>query len=139
MARYRMTPRRKAALKKAQAASARKRRRGIAKRIGVGVGIVGTLAAASVAGYGSRSYVRQLAGGGPKRPGTALVHVPGRGTFMGAPVRKFPKQGNRPIKRAKGAIFKTDRKGRSTLTTRNRLVYDHHRRRQYWQTKPVAR
>lgn len=139
MARYRMTPRRKAALRKAQAASARKRRRRIATRIGIGVGVVGAIAATGVAGYGARSYVRQLAGGGPKRPGKELVHVRGKGTFMGAPVRKYPKQGNRSIKRAKGAIFKTDKKGRSTLTTKRRVNYDSNRRRQYWHSKPVAR
>lgn len=66
--RYRMTPRRREALRKAQAASARKRRRGARKRILAGVGIAGALAGASVAGVAISTRMRQSSK--PKRVST---------------------------------------------------------------------
>jgi hypothetical protein len=66
--RYRMTPRRKAALKKAQAASARKRKRASNKRIAVGAGIAGGVLGVAVAGYATHSYIKKLGQGGPQKP-----------------------------------------------------------------------
>jgi len=73
--RYRMTPRRREALKKAQAASARKRRRASNKRVGIALGVAGGLATTAVVGYAAHSYVRKLGQGGPpklKGPGKEL-------------------------------------------------------------------
>lgn len=58
MARYRMTPKRRAALRKAQLASARKRRKGLSRKKKVAIGIVAGVAVGSVLGY--RSYDRRV-------------------------------------------------------------------------------
>ena len=57
--RYRMTPRRREALRKAQAASARKRSRGRRKAVLRGVGFAGLVAGASVAGVAIGTRMRQ--------------------------------------------------------------------------------
>lgn len=57
---YRLTPRRRAALRKAQAASARKRKRGLGKKTKIAVGVLaagaGAAAVTTGAVYGSRVY-----------------------------------------------------------------------------------
>lgn len=58
MAKYRSTPKRRAALHKAQLASAKKRRRTRNKRIGTALGIAGTIAGITVFGAVTRSKVK---------------------------------------------------------------------------------
>ena len=60
MARYRMTPKRRAALRKAQLASARKRKRGLSRKTKrrIATGIVAGVAVGSVLGY--RAYDRRV-------------------------------------------------------------------------------
>lgn len=75
--RYRMTPKRKAALRRAQEASARKRRRATGsrnKKIAVAAGISAAVVGTAVAGYAAHSYVKKLGQGGPqvKAPGKEL-------------------------------------------------------------------
>ena len=130
---YKMTPRRKAALAKAQAVSARKRRRR-------GVAIAGVLSATLVAGgaaYAGRSYVKKIASGGPKKMSTELVHVPGLGknyTTVKRKARKNPV----PKKFGPSTVLKVTSSGLITKTTKGRMKYDTNRRRSYWQAKPVG-
>ena len=142
---YKMTPRRKAALAKAQAVSARKRRRR-------GVALAGVLGATLVAGgaaYAGRSYVKKIASGGPKKHSTALVHVPGLGVTHTQMKRTVIPQGwgkpgpdhvplGRAAKTTPKTVFKVSAKGVVTRTTKTRMKYDTNRRRSYWQAKPVG-
>ena len=142
MARYRMTPKRRAALRKAQLASAKKRRR----RVGIATaGGVSVLAVAAGAGIGVR-YAQGLKGG-PKRPhvpGKELVHVPGHGkTYTRTEVKRKIRR-KRPNRPHGHKVWKVDSSGSVTATRFNadnrqsRVKYNHRRRRQYWQSKPVA-
>lgn len=159
-----MTPRRKAALHKAQLASARKRRGRNIKRAAIAGGIIGTVAGLGVMGYTSRSYVAHLAAGGPKRtvPGKELdiVRVPlrmqkqrvgvgknrkdtfifntnvaGKGFSQIAGIEAkhsfdaFNKKYAKQIARHKSKIRRKQWRG----------LYDHYRRREYWQAKPVPK
>ena len=140
-----MTPRRKAALAKAQAVSARKRRRR-------GVALAGVLSATLVAGgaaYAGRSYVKKIASGGPKKHSTALVHVPGLGVTHTQTKRTVIPQGwgkpgpdyvplGRVAKTTPKTVFKVSSSGIVSRTTKTRMKYDTNRRRQYWQSKPVG-
>jgi len=128
MAKYRMTAKRRSALRKAQLASAKKRRRRTIKRVGIGLGVAG-LVGAGVAGYGARSYVRHLASGGPRRPSgpsafnpTHQLALP-RGTSV-TKVKK-PKRGihNRP------GVFKVTPAGEAVYIRHPRPLYDRRRRR----------
>lgn len=142
---YKMTPRRKAALAKAQAVSARNRRRR-------GVALAGVLGATLVAGgaaYAGRSYVKKIASGGPKKKSTALVHVPGLGVTHTQMKRTVIPQGwgkpgpdyvplGRTAKTTPKTVFKVNANGVVTRTTKTRMKYDTNRRRGYWQAKPVG-
>ena len=127
--RYRMTPRRRAALAKAREASARKRRR--ARRRNVAVGTV-TVVSLVGAGYGAGNYYRKgkaLAGMQPliKFSGSKeLVHVPGKGTHTTYVKRKAKRP--QPPKRPKYHVFKVDKKGTIRSTTMTRVLYDRRRR-----------
>jgi hypothetical protein len=136
---YKMTPRRQAALRKAQAVSARSRRR----RVGRAAALVGgTLAVGAVAYAGHRKL-----GSRPKRS-KALVHVPGKGTDhtqykktvipkgWGQPGGDFSPM--RQIKTTPKSVFKVNSSGIVSRTTKTRMVYDLNRRREYWQAKPVG-
>mgnify|MGYP003421289423 CR=1 len=69
---YKLTPRRRAALKKAQAASARKRSR---RRGTVALGVVGATIIAGGATYVGHRYVQGLRGG-PQKPNVVNVTTP---------------------------------------------------------------
>lgn len=156
---YRFTPRRQAALRKAQAASARKRRR----RVGKVAGLVGATIVAGGAAYaGRRAYNNKkistiqnlrsqarerIASRPPRYRGTkAVVHVPGLGVTHQQMKRTVipPGWGQSDIEPAKSirstpqTIFKVDSKGTVSRTTKNRMIYDQNRRRAYWRSKPVG-
>lgn len=139
---YRMTPKRRAALRKAQLASARKRRRRIGFAIAGGVGV---LAVAAGAGVGVR-YAQGLKGGPvrPHVPGKELVHVPGKGvTYTKTVVRKKVRK-KRPPKPHGHKVWRVDVLGQVTPTrfnadnTKRRNIYNQNRRRRYWRSKPVG-
>ncbi|AEL97922.1 hypothetical protein CL65_gp014 [Mycobacterium phage Patience] len=154
-----MTPRRKAALRKAQAASARARRRRVGKAAGL---VAGTIAAGAVAYAAHRSIdnrkrtvqtrMRHVAGvRAAHRPkkyrGTkALVHLPGLGYTHSDPRKTVIPPGwgqahfsaPKSIKTTPETIFKVSSTGTVSRTTKKRMIYDLNRRRQYWQAKPVG-
>lgn len=135
---YKMTPRRRAALAKAQAASARKRRRRAV--------VAGGLAAATLAVGGAVAFRRgQHRGGkpkvsGPKKPEWYTPELPTGQKKTVIP----PGWGIAPLPRPRSAkttdqtVFKTSAKGITTRTTKKRIKYDTNRRREYWQAKPVG-
>lgn len=130
--RYRMTPKRRAALAKAREASARKRRRQRRKNIAKGaVGAV-TVVSLAGAGYKAGNYYRQgaaLAGLQPSVKWSSskeLVHVTGQGRTY-TQVKKKPKYPKQP-KRPKYHVFKVDKKGTAKSTTMTRVLYDRSRR-----------
>lgn len=151
MARHAMTPARRAALKKAQMISARKRRgKGKGKlasanrtldrrrrRAGIAAGVIGATLVAGGAAYAGRSYVKKVASGGPKKMSTELVHVPGLGknhTVVKRKARANPVPKNFGPK----TVLKVSGAGLITKTTKGRMKYDTNRRRSYWQAKPVG-
>jgi len=81
--RYRMTPKRKSALKKAQAASAKKRRGTRNRRLSVAGGVTVVAVTAGAAYFGRHHLARaaRATRGVPKAPppGKELVHIPGMG------------------------------------------------------------
>lgn len=157
--RYKMTPRRQAALRKAQAASARARRRRVGRLAGV---VAGTLVAGGVAyaahrSIGNRKRTTQArmrhtakvrAAHRPKKyRGTkALVHVPGLGmdhmqynkTVIPPGWGQSDLPPMRSIRSTPQTVFKVNSKGVVSRTTKNRMTYDLNRRRKYWQGKPVG-
>jgi hypothetical protein len=122
--RHRMTPKRKAALRKAQAASARKRRKGRNRKIAIGAGIVGTVGIATVAGLAGRDYVKHL-----RRPYRPSSFMPTHQLALppGQTVTKVKKV-KRGVHHRKG-VFKVDSSGTATYIKRNRPNYDWHRRK----------
>lgn len=135
---YRFTPRRQAALRRAQARSAATRRR----RVGRAAALVGGTLAVGAVAYGARRNLSR----GSKGPGKALVHVPGLGRSHveyrktvippGWGKSDLPKM--RAIRRTSKHVFKVDSGGTATSTTKRRMAYDTNRRREYWQAKPVG-
>ena len=147
---YRMTPKRRAALRKAQLASARKRRRRIGLALAGGVGVlaaggVGVLAAAGAAGIGVR-YAQGLKGGParPHVPGKELVHVPGHGVTYTKTVVRRKMRRRKPPKAHGHKVWKVDVFGQVEPTrfnadnTKRRNIYNQNRRRKYWRSKPVG-
>lgn len=122
--RYRMTPKRKAALAKAQAASARKRRKTRNKRIAVGAGVVGTVGVLSVAGVAGHSYVKHL-----RRPYRPSAFTPTHQLALppGRSVTKVRKE-KRAVHVRKG-VFKAHATGPAWYVKRNRPNYDWLRRK----------
>lgn len=127
--RYRMTPRRRAALAKAREASARKRRKSRNRRAAIGAVTVVSLAGAS---YSAGKYYKQgaaLAGMAPSvkwSNSKELVHVTGQGkTYTTV---KRPLKRPRTVKRAKYHVFKVGSGGKITSTTTTRILYDRQRR-----------
>ena len=120
-----MTPKRKAALRKAQAASARKRRKGRNRKIAIGAGIVGTVGIAAVAGYAGRDYVKHIARGGPRPSAFTPVHQ-----LALPPSQKVTKvyKAKRGVHHRSG-VFKVNSAGTATYIKRNRPNYDWHRRK----------
>lgn len=149
---YRMTPKRRAALRKAQLASARKRRKGRKggwkRKAAFAAGGVGILAVAAGAGIGLR-YTQSLKGGPsrpsrPHVPGKELVHVPGHGkTWKVTQVRRKMRR-KKPPKPQGHKIWRVDSSGVVTTTrfnadnTKSRNLYNYRRRRAYWRSKPVG-
>lgn len=87
---YRMTARRRAALKKAQAASARKRRR---RNVGIGIGVL------TAAGVGAAAYA------GSKQPGgLSGVYKSGKASAGGLVNSVAAKAGFQPIAQEQGRI-----------------------------------
>lgn len=126
---YRMTPRRKAALRKAQIASARKRRGHHRRRAVIAGGIV-AVTLGGAAATGTHVYVRALKGG-PKRPvSKELVHVPRPrinldvGKDTDRRIREFDKAAKR------ASIRSRDLKTRAKRNQRKRM--------KYWQGRPVS-
>jgi hypothetical protein len=127
--RYRMTPRRREALRRAQAASARKRRRSRNTRIAGGLAAFAAVGGAAYLGSRKRQ----------KRPGTALVHVPGMGKTHINLDRRRPKPNPTPKVTGPKTIFKVNKKGVVKRTTKGRMIYDSGRRRQYWRVEARTR
>lgn len=152
MAAHRMTPARRAALKKAQAASARKRRGKGRGKLAVAnrkysrlkktvkyTAIAGAVGAAAVGAHkGTKSYLGKRKSS--RRPiSKSLVHVPGHGRYTTAPKRKRPRSNPIPKGPSNSRVFKVGKSGKTVQTTKGRLVYDQNRRRQYWKSKPVPK
>lgn len=148
MAKYRLTPRRREALRRAQLASARKRRKNRNRNIALGG--AGVLAGVGVGAFLGHSYIRGLKGGprppqadpanSQKKMSTDLVHVPGHGkAYTVTVVRRKPKVNPVPKRPSDKRIYSVNKKGEIRQTTKGRLIYDHHRRREYWQAKPVPK
>lgn len=143
--RYRLTPRRRAAILKAQSISARKRKRTLAKRVGIGAGIAGTVAIAGVAGYAGRSYVRQLAGGGPRQKTSTSKEIdiiriapapvgPGNWHLVGKPAKTHLK--TLPRRRKRLNYVESERKRVTGIYRRDKKITN--QRRKYWKAKPVG-
>lgn len=127
---YRMTPRRRAALRRAQLASAKKRRGKRNKAIAAGgLGVVG-LAVGGVALSRRRRTSIPI-------KSKELVHVPGQGKVH-TTVKQKPRANPTPRQFGPSSVIKVSTSGVAIKTTRGRMVYDHHRRRQYWRAKPVG-
>lgn len=107
MSRHVMTPARKAALRKAQLASAKKRRRGartnraksfVRRHRTALIATSAVAGSAAVAGYAVHSYSTKVLKGGPKRPSRSGPSIPSRvavhGTQTRSIVRTGKKQGN---------------------------------------------
>lgn len=124
-----MTPRRKAALRKAQLASARKRRgTGSRRRRAVIAGGVVAVTLGGAAAAGTHVYMRALRGG-PKRPiSKELVVIPRINLDIGKDTDKRIREFDRSAKRA--SIRSRDLAGRSKRNQRKRM--------KYWQGKPVS-
>ena len=146
---YRMTRKRRAALRKAQLASARKRRkRGWKRKAAFAAGGVGILPATAGAGIGVR-YIQALKGGPPRPsrphiPGKELVHVPGHGkSWQVTQVHKKMRR-KKPPKLQGHKMWRVDSSGVVTTTrfnadnTKGRNLYNYRRRRAYWRSKPVG-
>lgn len=146
--RYRFTPRRQAALRKAQAVSARSRRR----RVSQAVGLVGaTLAVGAVAYAGTktinnrkisaranlRTSAKARISARPPKVSKALVHVPGLGKSY-VEIKRKPKPNPKPRQSGPKTVWKVNANGGVTRTTKTRMIYDLNRRREYWQGKPVG-
>ena len=158
---YKMTPRRKAALRKAQAASARARRR----RVGRAGALVGaTLVAGGIAAaVGARRYQstqtaklkthkRTVAHNKIKakvarrdrfiatlpKPQLALTAGKPKKTVIPPGWGKSDLPPKRQIKTTPKTVFKVSSQGIVTRTTKKRMAYDTNRRRKYWQGKPVG-
>jgi hypothetical protein len=144
---YKFTPRRQAALRKAQARSAATRRR----RVGSLTKVAGATLAVGAVAYGARRYSSSRPKGSRKaKTSKALVHVPGLGVNhtaaqmkttviplgWGKPGGDFVKM--KQIRSTPQTIFKVDKSGLVSRTTKNRMKYDTNRRRKYWQAKPVG-
>ena len=99
--RHRMTPRRRAALKKAQAASARKRRRGRFKSVARGVGTGAAFVGGTFAAYHVNRYI--------VHPNQAVREIGAGGKAVGRGVtsltRKKPRKQN-DLKRSVKAVKK---------------------------------
>jgi hypothetical protein len=146
---YRMTPKRRAALHKAQLASAKKRRRTRNRRIAVAAGGVGVLAGVGAGAYLGHRYVSALKGGPqpvkagpvlssskeldlvrvrPRETGENWTHVgkPIMRTVLGKKVRKrkFPTYVEHERARVKGE--------------KTRAKKNYKARRKYWRSKPVG-
>jgi len=139
--RYRMTPKRKAALRKAQLASARKRRRGRNRKLAVAGGVT-VLAVTAGAAYGYRRHVQSR----PKKSKELdVVRVTGLGSQVGTPVTvPDPTAGftriNLDIGAAtKKAIEKFDKDARRAAqrreSNRKRDLRLSRKRSKYWQGK----
>ena len=154
---YRFTPRRQAALKKAQARSAANRRRRVGKAVGIAaatiaVGAVGGAVAhrriSSAHAVKLKTHKRVVTGNKiyarrerfiRSLPKPQLALPPGRGKRTVIP--NLGPSMNPPmfqIRSTPQLIFKTNSKGVTVRTTRNRMKYDSQRRRAYWQAKPVG-
>lgn len=123
-----MTPRRRAALKRAQEASARKRRKGRNRKIAIGVGVTSAaVLGTATAAYLGRSYIDTLVRGGPRQlafnplpPQLALP--PGKGT------RKVVMRRPRPVHKRSGA-WRVNSSGQVVAYVRRpRGTYDAKRR-----------
>lgn len=139
--RYRMTPRRKAALEKARAASARKRRRSTRNRILGAAGVLGGLATASVAGHLVVSRVRQSrsTGPAPAGPGKQLDLLRSR---YGVPFARTVIPRTKPTRKTDNLIKAFDgaakRAAQGVKRKKRRAIYDQKSRREYWQQRPIA-
>ena len=133
------TARQRAALRKAQIASARKRRGH--RRLAYAAGGLTVVAATIGAGYAGHRYAKHTLSGGPRHVldtvprGKQLVHLPRRARTMLAPahVGKATDMGIRAFdRRAKLNARKVARK-------KQRALYDSRRRQARMRTKPVAK
>lgn len=95
--RHKMTPRRRAALKRAQAASARKRRKGRVKSVLKGIGTTAGFVGATFATYHMNRYiVRPDQFARESAAGVRAVKKAGKAGFRKATGKKtIPKSGNR--------------------------------------------
>ena len=155
---YRFTPRRQAALKKAQARSAANRRRRVGKAVGIAaatiaIGAVGGAVAhrriSSAHAVKLKTHRRVVTGNRihARRerfirtlPKPQLALPPGRGTKTVIPPGwgKSDLPPKRQIKTTPKTIFKVNSQGIVSRTTKRRMAYDTNRRRSYWQAKPVG-
>lgn len=149
MAAYRMTPARRAALRKAQLESARKRRRGRRNTL-----LAGGATIATAVGVGAYLGSRQKKRVGPGRQvSKELVHVPGLGqSFTITDIDAFKRQRAREKRAARRArrktqghkVWKVTPSGEVIRTRYNadnskaRQRHNYERRREYWAGKPVA-
>lgn len=140
--RYKMTPARRAALKKAQAASARKRaarrkRKLIVKRTAYGAGVVGLTGLAGAAVYGHK-----LLSGGPRNAypsSRALMPARARGNPLNEFAKTYDRKNkrwvsvpNKGVYKVKGGQFRP----RATHVQRLRPAYDAKRRTAYAASRP---
>lgn len=155
---YRFTPRRQAALKKAQARSAAKRRRRVGRAAGIAAATIALGAVGGGLAYRSHANKKAVALKTHKRvvtgnkiharrerfirslPKPQLALPPGRGTKTVIPDGwgKSDLPPKRQIKTTDKTVFKVNSKGVVSRTTKNRMKYDTNRRRAYWQAKPVG-
>lgn len=132
MAKYRMTPKRRAALVKAQKASARKRKRSRNRKLLIGGATAATVFGIGTAAYLGRDYISTVARGGPRQSKTPrfdaymalpkqLALPPGKGSRK--TVFKTPRQP--PIRRG---AFRVNPSGEASYVRRPRGAYDAARR-----------
>jgi len=147
---YRLTPRRKAALKKAQIASARKRSRRGKRALGV---VGATIVAGGAVGaiYAHKRHQSNIVSAMNRKQKANTEHIQrviGNQLALPAAPRKVtvlqmgyigPRKMSGPaLKPSEERIFKVSSKGLVTKTTKERLIYDQRSRRAYWQSKPVG-
>lgn len=155
---YRFTPRRQAALRKAQARSAANRRRRVGRAVGIAAATIAVGAVGGAVAYRNKSNAHAVKLKTHKRtvtgnkiyarrerfirslPKPQLALPPGKGTRTVIPPGwgKSDLPPMRSIRSTPQTIFKVDSKGKVSRTTKNRMKYDTNRRRTYWQAKPVG-
>lgn len=135
----------RAALRKAQLASARARRgRKIRRRVAYAGGALAVTAAVAGGAYAGRSYVRKVALSGPRRPADT-VPAGKRVALYSGPEKvtiSSKKRGRKNYTgRGKGGAFKVNSKGEARFIKRisGRGKYDAKRREVYRQGKLKAR